>query len=362
MSAQPASAPPASAGTAGGNHADGPRPQTEARAPYKPAGERAVRLAFVGAGGWMSRYHLPAAGRLQERGEITMAGIWNRTPEKAARLAEAFSIPRVYESLAELCADPDLDGIVVVVSRVSVYEVMMQLAGSRCPLFVEKPPGDTPQQAEQLAETFGTRCMVGFNRRFVAFHERFAELVEAAPEVHLVECRFTRRGRDDPRFVTESGVHSVNFLEWLLGPITDLQADRYPDPEGGWLHWRATVRFSSGPTGHLVFLPRSGYACEHYTVHARNRSLTLECATPYSDDSENRIIIREQPHRPGSQNAPKVTVLTDDTEDELERGGFMDEYREFVALVRSGRPSSSGLYESVSSVRISHAIERGGGL
>ena len=326
-----------------------------------PNPDRPARLAFVGASDWMQRYHLAAAARLRETGALEIRGIWNRTGEKAARLSDRFAIPRVYETLDELKHDRTLDGVVVVVSRTSVFEVLMSLAECRLPILTEKPPGDTPEQAERLAETFGERGVVGFNRRFVPLHDRFRELIGASGLPHLAECRFARRGRRDPRFVTESGVHAINLLEWLLGPIASLDARCGPDAASSSappLHRRALARFAGGAEAFICFLPRAGYACEHYTVHASDRTLTLECAAHYTDESESRIVVRE--HRGGAE--PAVSVITEQERDPLERGGFMGEYREFLELIRTGRPPRSSFRSSVSSVRLSHCVEHGGRL
>ena len=67
-----------------------------------------LRWAVVGCGVIANQMaqSLALAGRL-------LHGVWNRTQEKAVGFAERFAVARVYESIEELCADPDLDAVYI---------------------------------------------------------------------------------------------------------------------------------------------------------------------------------------------------------------------------------------------------------
>lgn len=67
-----------------------------------------LRWAVIGCGVIANQMaqSLALAGR-------SLHGIWNRTQEKAVAFAERYGIERVYESIEELCADPDLDAVYI---------------------------------------------------------------------------------------------------------------------------------------------------------------------------------------------------------------------------------------------------------
>lgn len=93
---------------------------------------RPLRLAVLGAGEWAQQYHLPALMALREESAVTIAGIWNRTPERAARAAALFEIPRVYASIEEALDDPQVDCFVVLVHSTATKQVVLKLLPAGC--------------------------------------------------------------------------------------------------------------------------------------------------------------------------------------------------------------------------------------
>ncbi len=342
-----------------------------------PATDRAqpARLAFVGASEWMERYHIASACRLRDRGLLELHGIWNRTRAKARRLADEYGIGRVYERQEDIVADGAVDGIVVVVSREAAFDVLLRLSGSRAPILCEKPAGDTPGQADTLAELFEDSGLVGFNRRFAPIVERFRERIAACPEPpYLAECTFARRDRRDPRFVTESGVHAVDLLQWLLGAVDSVDASAIGDdthledravggsraamkskaPGGAPPSRRALLRFASNAEAWVSFLPRAGYARERYTVHAPERTFELDYGGAYLDAESSSITIR----RHVGFSEQEIERIGDEADDPLEGGGFIAEYRAFLEHIATGVPARSNFRTAAASVRLSHEIEQ----
>ncbi len=333
-----------------------------------------MRLAFVGASEWMERYHIASALRLREEGLLELHGIWNRTREKARRLAGVYGIGRVYERPEEIVGDANVDGIVVVVSREAAYEILVRLTATRAPILCEKPAGDTPEQARSLGELFDDRGLVGFNRRFAPIVEQFRDrIVGCSGPPYLAECTFARRDRRDPRFITESGVHAVDLLQWLLGPVRSVDPSAIgggPPAEGRSaadphtaqsrsatgvpLSRRALLRFESNVEAWVSFLPRVGYASERYTVHVPDRTLQLDYGGAYLDSDRSRIMVRR--HIAGSE--PQVEQIDDRTTDPLESGGFLGEYRAFLDHIGTGKPVRSTFRTAARSVELSHEIEQ----
>ena len=181
--------------------------------------ENAIKIGMIGATEWVACQHLPALQYLSQRKNIAIHGIWNRTRSKAERLATAFGIPRVYNSLSELIADDELDCVSVVVSSSAVGSILQELSQRNLPLICEKPPGKDRDEAKLLAEVVTVPNVVAFNRRYAPLNQQFKRMIDQHHTIHFVECHFYRRHRDDPLFVTESGIHGINSLEYFFGTI-----------------------------------------------------------------------------------------------------------------------------------------------
>ena len=56
--------------------------------------EPTLRLGLLGAGAAVRKLHQPALAKL--RGEIELAGVWSRSPERATALADDLGIERMF--------------------------------------------------------------------------------------------------------------------------------------------------------------------------------------------------------------------------------------------------------------------------
>ena len=68
----------------------------------------------------------------------------------------------------------------ILVSANQLYEVTRKIIPRQIPLFIEKPPGIVPGQTKSLAEMsnkYGTKNMVGFNRRYYSIFHKGIELI-----------------------------------------------------------------------------------------------------------------------------------------------------------------------------------------
>lgn len=322
---------------------------------------RPQRIVLIGAGKWMRSHHLPVVRRLEDQGILEIAGIWNRTKRTAVELAEEYQVSRVYDSLNEVTDDASLDGAVVCVSREAVYGVVARMRNRALPLLVEKPPGNSSEEGRRLAELIGDRAIVGFNRRYAPVVERFRTIALENSPVHYVDCQFTRTLRTDPRFVSETGIHGINLLEWLLGPVTEVVARAHAGTgtrnrkAQEVYHWQAMLTFDSGSFAHVSFLPRAGFSGERYTAYMQDRTVVLDYGCHFCDDTVSRISVYDaRSEKPGwtEEYAEK---------DRFKREGFINEYNEFIELMRRGTASRSTLDSSWNSLRVCEEIESASG-
>ncbi|MFW6368788.1 MAG: Gfo/Idh/MocA family protein [Spirochaetota bacterium] len=315
-------------------------------------------IALIGSGKWMRSHHLPLARRLEDQGELVIAGLWNRTVSTARTLAGLHGVSHVYESIEELLADQSVTGAVVCVSKEAVYRVLSRIASRGWPLLVEKPPGNSVEEAQHLTDMIGDRAIVGFNRRFAPSVGRFKALLEESAPVYHIECQFTRRKRSDSRFVTETGIHAIDLIRWLLGPVSSVHARAYTAKavDGGApviSHWHASLEFDCGASAHISFLPHSGFSGERYTAYAPDRTIVLDYACYHCDGSESRVT---------SYNADGEISTFERMPGECDpyrEEGFVHEYHAFLDLVAGGTPSISTVSSACSSLEIAEQIQSG---
>ena len=320
------------------------------------AKHRKINLALVGAGKWASEYHLTALHSKALQHRFNLCGIWNRTRSKAQRAAKKWGILHVYANLDELLQDPKIDAVSVVVNRRAVGTILRRLSRRNLPILCEKPPGKNSREAKRLATLVNPNSVVAFNRRYSPINQKFKSLVDKLESIHLVECHFLRRHRDDQEFVTETGVHGINFLEYLLGPIRAVAADRWLSKEKNNYNWLARLTFDSGLRGLIKFLPAAGISLENIDVHGDDVSLYLESQQHFTDTTDGRITIC----RNTKQNKlSRRSIFVNREEDPLTRGGFVGEYLDFIAAIQKCTLPLSNFGNSWTSMRAAEIIEQG---
>ena len=144
-----------------------------------------IKVGFIGAGD-VSGLHADA---VRECSNAELAGLWNRTPEKAQRRAKEFGC-KVYASPEELVSDPALDAVFVLTNLEThlQYTLMALEAGKH--VLVEKPLGisiDEIQQMKEAAKKANRVCMPGHNYIYEDSIIRSRQLIQSGELGKLVQ-------------------------------------------------------------------------------------------------------------------------------------------------------------------------------
>lgn len=191
-----------------------------------------IKAGVVGVG-FIGVAHVEALRRLG----VQVVGVVGSTPGRAAAKAEAANLPRAYESLDALVADPDID-VVHIASPNHVHAEQVRTcldAGKH--VVCEKPLALTAEDTADLvarADTSGLVHAVCFNIRFYPLNHQMAAMVRSG-EI------------GEPRFITGSYLQ-----DWLLLD-TDWNWRLVPEQAGGLRaiadigsHWLDLARFITG--------------------------------------------------------------------------------------------------------------------
>jgi predicted dehydrogenase len=318
-----------------------------------------IRLAFVGNGNWANKYHFPALDYLRQQGcySLHLCGLYSLDPQRDHETAQRYRFEQIYASLDELLADESINAIAATVAPEALVSVMRQLAARRLPIFSEKPPGRSYADAQALAELVDLPNVLAFNRRYIPLNNQFKQIVDQMQDLYFIEGHFLRHNRQDPLFVLETGVHWINFVEYLFGPIRAVRNEHFPHPQSVTPVRLAHITFASGLRGLLKFLPCTGAQGERLEVHSPRQTAYLY-GPLWADPGEIVIEENEAHETLHQQRLVRRTIPGSDGPEIVERG-IVGEYEEFFQAVLTGQATRSNFQNGANTLRIAEAIEYG---
>lgn len=207
-----------------------------------------LRFAMFGTGFW-AYYQL--AGWL-ETGEVECVALYNRTKEKALKLAAQFNIPAtsVYDSPEALLANERLDFVDICTSVETHYPLTRMAAERGLPVVCQKPMAISLQEAEAMVEVCkgaGVPLYINENWRWQYPIRQFKKALDSGQIGRVFRARIDYRNsfpvfdnqpflKDLEQFIiTDIGSHLLDTARFLFGDATALYATSYrvhPDISG----------------------------------------------------------------------------------------------------------------------------------
>lgn len=228
------------------------------------AGNAAIGVAVIGAGGFATAQHLPNLKRIAGcRIEAVVA----RTGSKAKQAAEKFGARVCSTDYREVLAMPEVQAVVIATRHDSHRAIAVAAAEAGKHVFVEKPLALTEADCEEIlaaAERAKVLVTVGFNRRFSAHAQalRAALAKTAGPKVITYRCNAgalpTGHWAVDP---TEGGgrilgeaVHFFDLCAWLVGEApVQVSAERIGGPADAEDNLSVSLRFPGGSLATVIY-------------------------------------------------------------------------------------------------------------
>jgi len=200
-----------------------------------------VRVGLVGAGSY-ARYHLEVLSSLPG---VEISSILTTGNPRVTDVADRYNIKAIYTDQAQFLDQDEVDCFFVAASAHAVKPVSQACLATGRPVFMEKPPGFSSQETQELIEqarqsnTFG---MVGMNRRFYSVLEHgLAALAECGPlrgillEDHIAITKERNSGKYLPieyqNFMSRNAIHGLDLLRYVLGDVRKVHslAQRHAD-------------------------------------------------------------------------------------------------------------------------------------
>ncbi len=197
---------------------------------------RRVGVAMIGAG-FIADYHL--AG-LEATGRAHLPVLVTRRPAAAAALARRFAIPEVTADLGMTLARPDVEGVVIATPDDTHEPIALAAAKAGKAILLQKPMAPTAAACRriiQAAREVGVDLQVSFMHRHFEEVARAKKLLAEGVVGTLLSARirnatpgpdwaawFFSRDRVGGGVVLQLGVHGIDLVQHLLGPIADVSA------------------------------------------------------------------------------------------------------------------------------------------
>jgi len=221
-----------------------------------------LKVVIVGAGGW--GYH--HARIFSSRPDVTLAGIFSRTPEKAAARAAEFGT-RAYSDLTQMLATEKPDLVSVCLPNQAHFETTLELIRAGCPLLVEKPLVFDLKEADLLLSAARGRKLffaINFNHRYARPIRMARQAIQDGRlgEIVFAWWRFGGEGGSTHPHgnLIETQCHAFDQLEDLCGPIDSVMAQMTGKPGGGFTTMALALQFVSGAVGSILGTYDSSYA------------------------------------------------------------------------------------------------------
>jgi virulence factor len=215
-----------------------------------------LRVAVVGPGDIATKAYLPVLARRDDVELILMS----RTPERVARVAREFRIPRTTTRLADLL-DGRVDAAFVHAATEAHADLVAALLSAGVHVLVDKPLAPSLAEARrlvELAERHERSLVVGFNRRYAP---PYAALTRLPRSVVLIQKHRAGLPDDPRRVVFDDFVHVVDTLRFLL-PGVEERVDVRCVVRDGLLHTVTLGLHTTSATGLGVMHRTSGAAEE----------------------------------------------------------------------------------------------------
>jgi predicted dehydrogenase len=200
-------------------------------------GEVMLRLAFVGTGWWGAELAKGAAS-VSER--IRIAGFHSLDEGACRKLGEQYG-GKVFSSLRDILDDPEIDAVAFATPHSQHAEQVIAAARAGKHVFVEKPlalDAKSAREAARACEKAKRVLAVGHNRRFMPGAWKIRELLPSMGRIIHVEAHYSgnlmmtlpaghwrvRRAEMPAAGMAPMGLHLVDMVQWLLGPIARIIA------------------------------------------------------------------------------------------------------------------------------------------
>ncbi|GIV77768.1 MAG: oxidoreductase [Litorilinea sp.] len=294
---------------------------------------------------------------------VVVAAIAARNPDRARRFAARHGIPRVYETYADLVADPDIDALYIPLPNSLHHPWTLRGLETGKHVLCEKPLAANATEAAEMvqkAQQSGQLLMEAFHYRYHPLAARMKAIVDSGElgTIRHVEAHFcipTWRPWDIRyRYdlaggaLMDTGCYCVHLVRFLAGAEPEVTRAR------AWLRspqvdrrMEADLRFADGRTARIVCSLWSATLLR-VLVRVEGDAGELTVLNPILPHLWHRLQIRT------ATGVRRERVPGEST--------YVHQLRAFVQAVQNGTPIPTDGADGLANMRVLDAIYRAAGL
>ena len=301
------------------------------------------RVCIVGAGNHSSGFVTPKIG--SAGGDLV--GVCDLDREKAERNARRWG-GTAYTDMETMVDEERPDGVIIVVGAAAYAELAPVVIEREIPVYTEKPPAPTADEALELARMADAADVVysvGMKQRYATVYDRAKRWIDSFDPSRKYSIALTRGLGDYGEgggVLLGSGIHSIDLLQYLFGDV-----DRVMAFAKGRQAYAVSMQFADGAVG--TFEINDGRSFE---VPAEEMEITIEGGNFMSIHNSCEYRITED-GEPSEWHEPPMWIAPGDPGHET---GLLTELEAFFASIESGESTRSSIYESYKSMELYEAI------
>jgi len=224
-----------------------------------------LNIGLIGAGGHSRKCHAPALCDYAEQypREVRLAAVCDLLEPKARSAAAEFGFAHACTGVDAMLAT----GVNVLLAMLPIPAMLgatPALLATDLPLVIEKPLGLNIDEARAIHRMVHDaravdRVMVSMNRRFDPAITRGLRWLRDQPPPRYVHATMIRSGRTEADFAWGTGIHIIDALLHMFGPLELLNVECPTAVAGQTDAWRiADLRSHAGCPIRLDILPDAG--------------------------------------------------------------------------------------------------------
>jgi predicted dehydrogenase len=263
---------------------------------FKEAAVKTIRWGIIGVG---DVCEVKSGPGFQKATHSALVAVMRRNGQLAQDFAQRHGVPRWYDDAAALIHDAEVDVVYIATPTSSHLEYTLMAAAAGKPVFVEKPMAlsfDECRAMIDACQAANVPLWVAYYRRSLPRFLKIKAMIDAGEigEVRSVAISLHRPPpamksgvipwRFDPQIngggiFVDMGVHMVDFLQYVLGPIQTIQGQAanqgglYPAED----HVIAHFVFESGVMGVGDWCFTSALSRDEIRLIGTKGELTFSC-------------------------------------------------------------------------------------
>ncbi len=316
-----------------------------------------VKVGFIGAGVFANTMHYPSLAELED---ADLVAICDLDKERLNATAEKYRIKEIFTGYKEMLSKVKLDAAYVIMTPKLVKPIALDCLSRGLHLFVEKPPGVSVEETEEMIEAANKNScttMVGFNRRFTPVLKEAKRLVEENGQITLCVGELHKFHLSDPPYYETPSwllveTHQLDTLRWLGGEVKEVKAYFQSFKSSYTNIYCVLLQFTNGATGVLIVNFTSGARRERFEIHGEGIAAYLQPPDKGEIYIKNREFFNPQPEiilegkELSGSDDPRLAY------------GYLEENRHFIACVKQGKDTDCSLKEAVKTMRLVERINK----